>query len=244
MLKVNYKIYGKGKPFLLLHGWGSSVERWAKIAEEISKKGYKVLVVDMPGFGKSDVPETAWRIDDYIAWLEKFLKTQPGFGRSFILLGHSFGGTLSSIYSVKNPKKIKKLFLVSSAGVRKKTFKKTILADIAHFLNNFKDVPLYGFARKVFYKYFVGRTDYLTVKESMKDTYLKVISKDFSELIPKISVPTVIIWGEKDNVTLLEDAHYHEKCIKGSKLVIIPNAGHDLNIKQPEILIKKILNNL
>ena len=243
-LKINYRVFGKGKPFLILHGWGSNLEKWEDIAIQLSKKGIKVVVLDMPGFGKSSVPETAWGIDDYVLFLEKFLKTQTGFGRSFYLLGHSFGGTLSSVYSAKHPTKVKKLFLVASAGIRKKTFRKTVLADISHFLHNFKDIPLYGIARKIFYKYFVGRTDYLAVKESMKDTYLNVISKDLSEILPKISVPTAIIWGEKDNITLVEDAYYMDKVIKNSKLIIIPNAGHDLNRKQPDILVKEVLNNI
>ena len=243
-LKINYQVFGEGKPFLILHGWGSNIDRWEKISDKIADGGYKVVTVDMPGFGKSDVPEVAWGFDDYIAWIEKFTATLPGFEKDFYLLGHSFGGTLSIIYAVKHPEKIRKLFLVSSAGIRKKTFKKTILADIAGFTKNFKNIPLYGVARKAFYKYFVGRTDYLTVKESMKDTYLKIIQKDFSALIPKIIVPTIIIWGDKDNITMVEDAYYMENVINGAKLIIIPGAGHDLNIRNSESVAKEVLNNI
>lgn len=247
-LKINYKTFGKGKPFLILHGWGSSIERWEKVAEAISKKGYKVIVPDMPGFGKSDAPEVAWEINDYLKWLEKFIKTQKSFNKNFYLLGHSFGGALASVYAINHKIKTKKLFLVASAGIRKKTLKKTLLADIAHFFKNFKNIPPYNLARKIFYKYFVGRTDYLNVKESMKDTYLKVISKDLSGELQKINVSTVIIWGEKDNVTPVEDAYYMDKVIKKSKLIIIPDASHALNVKQDSegtpILAKEILNNL
>lgn len=243
-LKINYKTFGKGKPFLILHGWGSNIERWEKVAEAISKKGYKVVVPEMPGFGKSDTPGTAWDMENYLKWLEKFIKTQKNLDKNFYLLGHSFGGTLASVYAIKHKIKTKKLFLVASAGIRKKTVKKTLLADIAHFFKNFKNFPLYGLAKKVFYKYFVGRTDYLNVSESMKDTYLKVISKDLSGELQKINVPTVIIWGEKDSVTPIEDAYYMDKAIKKSKLAVIPDAGHDLNTKQPDLLAKEILNNL
>ena len=51
-IKTDYKIFGEGKPFLILHGWGSSSEKWQVVADEIAKKGFKVIVPDMPGFGK------------------------------------------------------------------------------------------------------------------------------------------------------------------------------------------------
>jgi len=243
-LKINYKIFGKGKPLLILHGWGSNIDRWSEAAEIIAKKGYKVVIPDMPGFGKTDVPATTWDIEDYIKWLEKFVKTQTGLSKNFNVMGHSFGGALASVYAIKHPTKTKKLFLVASAGIRKKTPKKTLFANIAHSLKGFKNVPLYSVARKGFYKFFVGKTDYLNVKESMKDTYLKVISRDLSQELHKIKVPTVIIWGEKDDITPVEDAYFMDKTIKNSKLIMIPDASHDLNRKQPEILAKEILNNL
>jgi pimeloyl-ACP methyl ester carboxylesterase len=61
--------------------------------------------------------------------------------------------------------------------------------------------------------------------------------------LPFIKVPTVIIWGDKDEFTPLEDAYFINKQIKNSKLVIIPGAGHDLNRKQPEVLVEKVLEN-
>ena len=243
-IKTNYEIFGEGTPFLVLHGWGSNIERWEKIAKIISGKGFRVVAVDLPGFGKSDVPPIGWGMGDYLLWLEEFLDCFLEFKENFYLLGHSFGGSLAMNYSVKHPKKIRKLFLVAAAGIRKKTFKKTVLSDIAKFANNFKNIPLYGFARKVFYKFFVQRTDYLTIKESMKDTYLKIIAQDFSDLVPKITAPTIIIWGDKDNLTLVEDGYYMQKNIKNSKLIVIPEADHYLNVKIPDVLSKEVLNNI
>ncbi|MEK9177723.1 MAG: alpha/beta hydrolase [Patescibacteria group bacterium] len=243
-IKTHCKIFGKGKPFLILHGWGSNSERWKEVAEIIAKNGFLVVIPDLPGFGQSDVPQFAWGTDDYVKWVEKFLKTQKVLNKGFYLAGHSFGGSLATLIAIKHPQKIKKLFLVASAAIRKKTYKKTVVPEVAKFLKNFKDVPLYGLARKVFYKYIVRRSDYLNVKESMKGTYLKIIAQDLSGFLPKIKVPTIIIWGERDSLTLVEDAYFTNKKIKNSKLIIIPGAEHDLNRKQPETLAKEILNNI
>jgi len=78
----------------------------------------------------------------------------------------------------------------------------------------------------------------------MKDTYLKVISEDLSEELHKIKTPTVIIWGDKDNYTLVEDAYFINQQIENSKLIILPGANHELNRKVPDILAKEILNSL
>ena len=78
----------------------------------------------------------------------------------------------------------------------------------------------------------------------MKQTYLNVVSEDLSFHLPFIKVPTIIIWGDKDEFTPIADGYFIEKQIKKSKIIVIPGAGHDLNRKQPEILAEKVLNNI
>ena len=109
---------------------------------------------------------------------------------------------------------------------------------ILHFL------PYYSFFRKAVYKFIIRKSDYVYVDGVMKQTYLNVIGEDLSFHLPFIKVPTVIIWGDKDESTPIEDAHLINSKIKDSKLVIINDAGHDLNRKQPEILAEKVLENV
>jgi pimeloyl-ACP methyl ester carboxylesterase len=254
--KTNYQIFGDkiardsreagspylGKPFLILHGWGSNLERWIPVAQEISKKGFKVIVPDLPGFGKSDALAVPWNTNNYINWMEQFVK-ELNLG-DFYLLGHSFGGALASKIAVKHAQDVKKLFLVSAACVRKRTAKKSWFKRISKIIKIFHFLPYYSFFRKAIYKFVIRKSDYVYVEGIMKETYLNVVSEDLSFHLPFIKVPTVIIWGEKDEFTPIEDAHLINKQIKNSKLVIIPGAGHDLNRKQPEILAGDVLNNI
>ncbi len=78
----------------------------------------------------------------------------------------------------------------------------------------------------------------------MKQTYLNVVRDDLSQFTGFIKVPTVLIWGEKDTSTPIEDANFMNQKIKNSKLVIIEGHGHALNRECPEILSQKILENL
>lgn len=241
-IKTNYQVFGEGEPFLILHGWGSNSDRWIDVAEKISKKGFKVIVPDLPGFGKSDALSLPWDTNKYIDWIEQFIK-QMNLG-DFYLLGHSFGGALASKLAVKHAQEIKKLFLVSAACVRKKTTKKSFLNKISKIIKLFYFLPYYSFFRKTVYKFIIRKSDYVYVEGVMKETYLNVVAEDLSFHLPFIKVPTVVIWGDKDDLTPIEDGYFIAKQIKNSKLIVIPGASHDLNRKQdPEgtpILAEKI----
>jgi len=245
-IKTNYQVFGEGAPsgpaFLILHGWGSNSGRWVEVAEKIADKGFKVIVPDMPGFGESELPSAPWNMNKYVNWSDEFVK-QLNL-KDFYLLGHSFGGALASKIAVKHNQDIKKLFLVSAACVRKKTVKKNFWKKISKVVKIFYFIPYYSFLRKAFYKFVIGKSDYIYVQGILRETYLNVISEDLTFHLPFIKVPTVIIWGDKDELTTLEDAHLINRQIKGSKLIIIPDANHDLNRKQPEILAEKILENV
>jgi len=241
-IKTNYQVFGEGKPFLILHGWGSNSDRWVSVAEKISQKGFKVIVPDLPGFGKSDSLVIPWNANKYIGWLEEFvLQTKI---TDFYLLGHSFGGALASKMAVKNVQQIKKLFLVSAACIRKKTTSKKFSEKISKIIRLFYFLPFYGLFRKAVYKFIIRRSDYMYVEGVMKNTYLNIIAEDLSFHLPFVKVPTVIIWGDKDESTPIEDAYFINEKIKNSKLVIIAGAGHDLNRKQPDILVEKVLENV
>jgi pimeloyl-ACP methyl ester carboxylesterase len=237
------KIFGKGdKNILILHGWNSNSDRWQEVAEPISQNGFKVLVPDLPGFGKSDPLKNAWNTNQYIDWLENFIKE---FNlKNLSLLGHSFGGALASKLAVKHAQDVQKLFLVSAACVRKKTARKSYFQKISKIIKLFSFLPFFKFFRKAVYKFIIRKSDYTYVEGTLKETYLNVVSEDLSFHLPFIKVPTIIIWGQKDNSTPIEDAHFINKQIKNSKLIIIPEAGHDLNRKQPKILAEKVLENI
>jgi len=241
-IKTNYQVFGEGKPFLILHGWGSFSDRWVTVAEQISKGGFKVIVPDLPGFGKSDIPAVPWNMNNYINWLEAFVKELNL--KEFYLMGHSFGGALAVKLTIKHPQDVKKLFLAAAASVRKKTAKKAAFKNISKVAKLFTWLPFYPFLRKAFYKFVIRKSDYPYVEGVMKETFKNVIFEDLAQFTGFIRTPTVIIWGDKDKATPVEDAYFMNKKIKNSKLVIIPGAGHILNRENPEILAEKILENV
>jgi pimeloyl-ACP methyl ester carboxylesterase len=241
-VKTNYLSFGNGKPFIILHGWGSASDRWVIEAEKIAEKGYRVIVPDLPGFGESDKLDTPWRVNDYLKWFEDFLNELKI--ENFYLLGYSFGGAVAAKVAIKYPQRVEKLFLVASAVIRHKTAQKEASAGVAKFVKIFQFLPFYPLFRKAVYKFIVRKSDYVYTEGVMKETYLNVISDDVSYKLGFIKVPTVIIWGDKDQSVPIEDARVINERIKNSKLIIVPGADHLMHKRLPEVLAEKIIENL
>lgn len=243
-LKINYKIFGsKGMPFLILHGWPSNSDRWIETGELLSRKGLMVIVPDLPGFGKSDTLKEAWCIDDYVEWVNEFVGLFPQFKEEFYILGHSFGGSIAVKFSINYAQRIKKLFLLGAAAVRKRTTKKQVLVSLSKLAKMFSFLPFYELVKKAVYKYVVRSYDYLKADDIMKKTFINC-TQDLSQHLPFVKTPTVIIWGKKDDVTLIDEAYLINKKIENSKLEIIEEGDHNLEIDMPEELAKRVLNNL
>ncbi len=241
-IKTRYQVFGEGDPLLILHGWGSNSDRWVVVAEKLAESKYKVIVPDLPGFGESSPLTSAWTAGNYMAWVENFIKEINL--KEFYLLGHSFGGALAVKLSIKRPQDVKKLFLVSSAAVRKHTNKKKAYKFISKITKIFSFLPGYKFFRKAVYRFIIKSSDYTQLEGHLKNTFLNIISEDLSQFTGFIKTSTVIIWGDKDKATPIQDAYILNKKIRGSKLIIIPGAGHILNKECPEVLVEKILSNI
>jgi len=241
---TNYKISGQGENFLILHGWGGSSDSWKKVIEILEKK-FKVICPDIPGFGKSQAPQTPWSLNDFVKWLKNFadnLKLE-----NFYLLGHSFGGRIAIKFSALFPERVKTLFLVASAGIKMKwglkekiTFQ---LSRIGNFI--FSKRPflyLKDTAQNLFY-WILRVKDYSKAKGVMKETMKKIIDEDLFPELEKIQTKTVIVWGEKDKILPLKFAFLFKEKIKNSKLKIMKKVGHRLQLEDPETLSKILIEN-
>ena len=239
-LEINYKIAGlTDKPtILILHGWGSKSDKWMKVAEILSQNNFSVVVPDLPGFGKSGAPSFAWSTEDYCNFVEQFVQS-VGL-ENFYLLGHSFGGGIAAVYASTFPSRVKKLVLFASAVFRRKTARKTVFRITASVLKVFSFLPFYRLFRKAFYKFIVRKSDYPYTSGVMKETYKKVIGSDLSPYLSSVQAPTLIVWGDKDNVIPVTDAYLIQEKIKNSKVAIISGGNHDIEQHMPEVLVEKI----
>lgn len=228
-IKINYEQKGSGELVVLLHGWGSNIKLFANLIDLLSKK-YTVVAMDMPGFGESQEPPSAWCVDDYVDFVIDFLKDYDN--KEITFLGHSFGGrVIIKLNSRTNlPFNVNKVILVDSAGImppksNKKSFRTYYYKFGKAFLSTGlvqKIAPdaLENFRKKM------GSADYAAASPLMRQVLVKVVNEDLEPLIPNIKCPTLLVWGMNDTATPLSDGEKMEKLIKDSGLVKLENAGH------------------
>lgn len=225
-LNINYIDEGIGNTVLLLHGWGGSIQTMKPIANFLNKK-CRVITLDLPGFGESDLPKTPWNSYDYADCIKKFINALNL--NNVILFGHSHGGRISIILSSKYDF-VKKLILIDSAGIiPKKKLRYYIKVYSFKMLKNIYLVFSKGSTKEQkleqFYKKF-GSTDYKESQGVMRQTMVKVIHDNLIDLLHLIKAPTLLIWGENDEDTPPYMGKLMEEKIKDSGLIILKNAGH------------------
>lgn len=234
--KVNYEDKGAGEVLLLLHGWGSNIQVFTPIINELSKS-MRVIAVDLIGFGKSEVMDSPWRVDDYVEFIEKFLVSLNIDKLS--ILGHSYGGRIIiKLASKKYPVvRLQKIVLVNAAGIKSKRSLKAKIKLLGYKLGRaFYSFPII----KSIYPDAIeelrsrhGSADYKNATPVMRQTLVNSVNEDLTPHLQKISQPTLLIWGENDTATPISHAKTMEKQIADSGLVVFENAGHFSFIDKP-----------
>ncbi|MGH2806164.1 MAG: alpha/beta fold hydrolase, partial [Actinomycetota bacterium] len=106
---------GSGTPVVVLHGWGGRLESMAPVVECL-RSGFRVIALDLPGFGDSPVPAGAWGTPDYATYVRDVLAEMDVSRAHFV--GHSFGAKVSFYLSATVPALVDKLILMGSPGLR------------------------------------------------------------------------------------------------------------------------------
>lgn len=237
-LNINFQVYGSGMPIVLLHGWGDCADNWYIFAQAIAHK-YQVFLVDLPGFGGSDSPPVPWSVEDYAQAINGLIKEleieKP------VLMGHSHGGRI--ICKIASEDNIyRALILVSSGGVDMPSL--TVRLKILWFKTIKLLVrPLGKIGEKIIdnYRKKLGSRDYQEAGP-MRDTMVKVVNYKLFKILPKIKIPTLIIWGSDDKTLSYEQAKIFEELIADSYIRIIWDGSHHLNLDSPEQLAEIVEN--
>ncbi|HXK38929.1 MAG TPA: alpha/beta hydrolase, partial [Candidatus Paceibacterota bacterium] len=162
--------------------------------------------------------------------------------RPDILAGHSFGGRIAIKGITAKVLDVKKLVLISSAGVaRRKAIKNLMLAVFAKIGRVVTAIPPISIwkqeIRRRLYEN-IG-SDYFRAG-ALSGTFRNIIKEDLSEIAKNISVPTLIIWGSEDDTTPISEGKRLNKLISGSKLEVISGAGHFVHQERPEEVVNLI----
>jgi pimeloyl-ACP methyl ester carboxylesterase len=239
LLRINgldtyYTVEGRGNPVILLHGWGASSQSLASLMTALTDT-FRVLAVDLPGFGWSQPPSEAWGTAEYAGHVERLMQ-ETGTG-STALVGHSFGGRIAIQLSARQPARVSRLVLVASAGIRPRrgpTYHLRVAA--AKLMKRFFSLPGWGACgQRVIVKVSerVGSRDY-RMAGRMRPTLVKVVNEDLTPLLPAIQAPTLLLWGDRDQEVPRTAMEIMVRGIPRSRLVVLTGAGHFPFLDMPE----------
>lgn len=224
---INYEVLGKGNPVILLHGWLADLETMRPIANSL-KDNFKVYLIDVVGFGKSDLPEHALNTDDFGDFLKKLLENLKI--KNPILIGHSNGGRIILNAVGRGLVTPRKIVLMDSAGLKPKRsmeyYVKVYFFKAGKNLLNL--LPNVKFVKNLKEKLrnSVGSSDYQMSAPVLKETMNIILNEDMRPMLPNIKVPTLLIWGALDTATPISDAYEMEKAIPDAGLVTYPAGSH------------------
>jgi pimeloyl-ACP methyl ester carboxylesterase len=239
-LEIAYERVGQGPPLVLVHGAGDDGRAWqpqlAALADE-----FTVVAWDEPGAGRSSDPPADFSLADYASCLTALIESLA-LGPAHIA-GISWGGTVVQELYRHRPGLAATLILADAyagwkgslpdvevrarvAGVRQ-----MLAAPAEEF-----DPTMPGLFAGDPPAEFVPLLEEMAAAvrpERLKAQLHLMADADQRDLLPRIAVPTLLVWGELDARSPLSVAHQFEQAIPETELVVIPGAGHISNLERP-----------
>jgi len=216
-VNINYLDYGSedGNTIVLLHGWGQNIQMMDMLGRPFLND-FRIINIDLPGFGKSEEPKEVWSLEDYVEMLEEILNKLNI--KKPIIVGHSFGGRVAIKYAGSHD--VLKVVLLGSPfrPSGKKSFKTKILKAL-------KKVPIIKNLEN-WAKTKLGSRDYKNASVVMRGVLVKAINEDLTEYAKNIKVPVLIIFGDNDSEVPLSEAKALENIINNAGLVVYEGCTH------------------
>jgi len=232
-LNINFETVGDGPVVVLLHGWGGCIASMAPIREAL-RTAYTVVSVDLPGFGESASPSEPWGSDAYGRRIGEML-VSAGFPRVVCVVGHSFGGKVAVHMALDGAVQVDSLMLVGTPGARLPLSEET-KRRIARVKRGKKFARMLPgpIRRSIEARYAkLGSEDYRNASGTMREILVKSVNEDIRDLLPGITVPTLLVFGANDTATPVEIGRIMESKIKGSGLVVMEKSGHFPYLDEP-----------
>ena len=242
-MQVHYRVEGPASdtlPIVLIHGTSASLHTWDSLTLLLKDKK-KIIRFDLAAFGLTGPnKENTYNAEVYNIFVDSVLEKLKV--TSCIVAGNSLGGSIAWHYALYNKKRVQQLILLDASGYPKKNEKGSIGFKIASMpvINNLLLWVTPKFlVKKSLEGVFVDKTKIneesidryhdLLLREGNRKAALSIFKAGFKpnpEPIKTIQIPTLIMWGDQDQLINVSNAYLFNKDIMGSKLVVLQNVGH------------------
>ena len=232
---IHYELQTKEQsaqtPVLLLHGWGCDADIYAPFMAAIRERA-TLITLDFPAHGQSEEPPEPWGVGDFYKQVTALLYALNV--DKVDIVAHSFGARVAVYLAAQSPELVNKIVITGGAGLKKpeesKASKRTVqykrLRAMAKGLGKLPllKAPMKQAQELLIQKY--GSRDYAALSESMRPTFVKIISEDLTPMLHQIQAPVLLIWGANDAETPLWMGRTMEREIPDAGLVVFEGRSH------------------
>jgi pimeloyl-ACP methyl ester carboxylesterase len=251
--RIRYVEQGTGPNVVLLHGLGASIYSWRDVIGPVAAAGFHVVAFDNRGFGGSDKPKSGYSAREY-ASLTVDLLDSLHLG-DVVLVGHSMGGEIAALATLRAPQKVRGLVLIDAAGLGTHMPLLTRLARAPLVGRTIATLRGRSGTEATLWSTF-GDPRRMTAAE-VDQYYAPVAEPDFSRTmagvarafdfealkgrLDSISVPTLVLWGSRDIWIPPGVGEQMALALPRAALVMVPGAGHDLPDEDPGALTRHLI---
>jgi len=259
--RVAYRDAGSGETLLLIHGMAGSSETWRAVIPQLAKK-YRVIAPDLLGHGQSDKPRGDYSLGAFAVWLRDLLD-ELGVTRATIV-GQSLGGGVAMQFVYQHPDYCQRLVLISSGGLGPDvgwTLRLLSAPGAELILPVIAPKPVLNVGNKLrswlsaagiqsprgaeIWSAYSSLSDsqtrhaFLRTLRSVVDYRGQAVSA-LNRLHLTSQLPTMAIWGDKDQIIPLDHAYAAQAARPGSRLEVLAGVGHFPHVERPTDVVDLI----
>jgi pimeloyl-ACP methyl ester carboxylesterase len=250
---VNYTDLGEGPALVFIHGLSGCWQNWLEQLP-LFARDHRVIAVDLPGFGQSEMPAEEISISAYADAIDE-LMGELGLEEARIV-GNSMGGFIGAELAINHPQRVERLVLVAAAGLSIESIRterttglrhraeNIVFFSLGHIASRSHQVALRPRLRHALLLLVAAHPQKLpgplaaqqvlgSGKPGFSDALEAMCRYPLRDRLEKISCPTLIVWGDKDLLVPVKDASIFEKLIPDSRKIVYKDTGHVSMMERP-----------
>lgn len=258
-LRISYVDVGDGPTILLLHGLGHSTHGWRKVMGPLAEAGYRVMAVDLPGFGYSDKPGD-YSLEHYVDFVRNWLDLHAI--ATAAVVGNSMGGAIATAVAGLAPERVSALVLADPGGFGRDVtwaLRFAGLRIVRSALN--RRLTPWKVRQALRWVYAdssliedeeVDRIVEIDELPGSREAFFEIAHKviglrglrpglGLGDIPTGIAAPTLILWGRRDRVIPVSHAERAHQAIPGSEVVIFESSGHCPQLEVPDAFSDTVL---
>ncbi|MFP5363638.1 MAG: alpha/beta fold hydrolase [Thermoleophilia bacterium] len=242
-----------GPPLIFIHGLSGCWQNWLEQLPHFARDR-RIIAVDLPGFGQSEMPAEEISISGYAAAIDA-LMTELGIDAGQIV-GNSMGGFIGAELAIRHPARVERLVLVAAAGLSIESIRTERTKGLRHRAENIVFFSLGNIASRSHQVALRPRLRHALLllvaahparlpgplaaqqvlgsgKPGFSDALEAMCRYPLRDRLEQISCPTLIVWGDKDRLVPPKDASIFEQLVPDSRKIVYKDTGHVSMMERP-----------